>query len=706
MADDVTLPGTGAVVATDDVGGGRQIQIVKLDVGAGGASTPVVGALPVDGSGVTQPVSIAGTVTVNASGTAVPVTDNSGSLTVDAPVGTPAFVRLSDGAAPITTLPVSLASAPSTAVTNAGTFAVQVDGAALTALQLIDDPVAVVGTATYSEATTKAMIAGAVRRDADTTAVDTTNEIAPLLVDARGFLKVEAFSGETIPVSLASAPSTAVTNIGTFAVQVDGAALTALQLIDDPVAVLGTATYSEATTKGTVAGAVRRDADTSAVGTDNEIAPLVVDARGALKVEVFSGETLPVSLASAPSTAVTNIGTFAVQDSEKIADNAGFTDGATKVAPVGYIFDEVAGTSLTENDIAAARLDSKRAQVLTLEDATTRGQRAAISAAGRLSVDASGVAVPITDNSGSLTVDAPVATPVFVRLSDGSAAITTLPVSLASAPSTAVTNVGTFLVQDNQVTTDNGSFTDGTTKLFTAGYAFDEVAGTALTENDSAAARVDSKRAQVLVIEDTTTRGQRLTITASNAAKVDGSAVTQPISGTVTASNTAGDVAHGTGDSGNPIKVGFKAYTAFPTAEATTDRVNGIADVFGRQLTAHIDATMFISKSFNATTTQTGIDVWTPASGKRIAVTSVVIGTYGTTAARIILWFGDNADTTYTAGTDQVLVAFSAAPSATSKPGLVFTPATPVFCLTADRELHITTDAGISIDVVVHGYEF
>jgi hypothetical protein len=40
--------------------------------------------------------------------------------------------------------------------------------------------------------------------------------------------------------------------------------------------------------------------------------------------------------------------------------------------------------------------------------------------------------VPISDNAGSLTVDAPVATPVFVRLSSGSAAVDTIPVSLAS----------------------------------------------------------------------------------------------------------------------------------------------------------------------------------------------------------------------------------------------------------------------------------
>jgi hypothetical protein len=94
--------------------------------------------------------------------------------------------------------------------------------------------------------------------------------------------------------------------------------------------------------------------------------------------------------------AVTNAGTFATQDSEKVADNAGFTDGTTKVQPAGYIFDEVAGTALTENDAAAARIDSKRAQIGVIEDATTRGQRAAVSAANALKVDGSAVTQPIS----------------------------------------------------------------------------------------------------------------------------------------------------------------------------------------------------------------------------------------------------------------------------------------------------------------------
>lgn len=73
--------------------------------------------------------------------------------------------------------------------------------------------------------------------------------------------------------------------------------------------------------------------------------------------------------------------------SGEVVDNAAFTDGTSRVLPSGYIFDEVAGTGLTENDAAAARIDSKRAQIGVIEDATTRGQRAAVSSVGSLAVD-------------------------------------------------------------------------------------------------------------------------------------------------------------------------------------------------------------------------------------------------------------------------------------------------------------------------------
>ena len=49
-------------------------------------------------------------VVIASNQSAIPITDNSGSITIDSPVGTPAYVRLSDGASAITTLPVSMAT--------------------------------------------------------------------------------------------------------------------------------------------------------------------------------------------------------------------------------------------------------------------------------------------------------------------------------------------------------------------------------------------------------------------------------------------------------------------------------------------------------------------------------------------------------------------------------------------------------------------
>jgi hypothetical protein len=114
-------------------------------VGNGAAATAQRVTLANDSTGVIATVgavtSVTNPVAVTQSGTwdEVGINDSGNSITVDAPVGTPVFVRLSDGSSAIATLPVSLASVPSHAVTNAGTFAVQESGGALTALQIMDD---------------------------------------------------------------------------------------------------------------------------------------------------------------------------------------------------------------------------------------------------------------------------------------------------------------------------------------------------------------------------------------------------------------------------------------------------------------------------------------------------------------------------------------------------------------------------------------
>ena len=129
-----------------------------------------------------------------------------------------------------------------------------------------------------------------------------------------------------------------------------------------------------------------------------------------------------------------------------IVDNAAFTDGTTRLSPNGYIYDEVAGTALTENDAAAARIDVKRAQIFTLEDATTRGQRLAINALGAISV----TNAPFSSSTGSNVA--------------GSATSVTLKASNASRKELKIQNDSTAILYLKEGAT--ASATDFTYKLY------------------------------------------------------------------------------------------------------------------------------------------------------------------------------------------------------------------------------------------------
>lgn len=291
MADGfLSTQGTGTTIATDDIAG-VHYQRVKLSQGTDGSAADVSSAAPLQ-------VTLANH---SANATAVKV----------------------DGSA--VTQPVS----GSVATTNAGTFVVQENGASLTALQLIDDTIATLGTTTYTEATTKGSVIGAVRRDANTTLVDITNEIAPLQVNATGELKVAQIQAlpagtnnigdvdvltvngvapafgtgvrgatvqrvtiatdDSVPVTIASVPSHAVTNAGTFVTQENGALLTSNQLLDDVVTAQATAI---GTTKTSLVGvSTTTAAPTYTTGTIN---PLNSTTTGALRVD-NSGVTQPVS---------------------------------------------------------------------------------------------------------------------------------------------------------------------------------------------------------------------------------------------------------------------------------------------------------------------------------------------------------------------------------------------------------------------------
>jgi hypothetical protein len=118
MADGVAITaGSGTTIATDDAGASGHVQINKLAISTDGAAT----LIPADAS----------------NGLDVDVTRVGGTV----------------------------------AVSNAGTFATQVDGSALTALQLIDDPV-FADDAAFTPGTSKVMVAGFEADESSTDSVD------------------------------------------------------------------------------------------------------------------------------------------------------------------------------------------------------------------------------------------------------------------------------------------------------------------------------------------------------------------------------------------------------------------------------------------------------------------------------------------------------------------------------------------------------
>lgn len=151
---------------------------------------PITGSVPVS--------SVAGTVAVTQSGTwdEVGINDSGNSITVDAPVATPVYVRLSDGASPISTLPVSDAGG---SITVDGSVSVSgnVPGTSATSLGKAEDAVAADGDT--------GVAVWAVRKDTAATTVGADGDYHPFEVDGNGRLWVNG-SSVTQPVSAASLP--------------------------------------------------------------------------------------------------------------------------------------------------------------------------------------------------------------------------------------------------------------------------------------------------------------------------------------------------------------------------------------------------------------------------------------------------------------------------------------------------------------------
>ena len=296
--------------------------------------------------------------------------------------------------------------------------------------------------------------------------------------------------------------------------------ITALQLLDNVVATDGSAALTQLYQVGGTDGTNAQILSTNASGHLN-----IADGGNSITVDgtVAISGTVPVSDAGGSLTVDGTVTANLAAGTNNIGD----VDVLTVPAPL---------------NVTGSGLEASALRVTIASDST-----------GVLSVDDNGSTLSIDDGGGSITVDGTVGVSGTVTVADGGGSLTvdgtvaatqsgtwnitnvsgTVSLPTGAATSANQSTVITALqLLDDVVVTDNAGFTDGTTKLSMSGYIFDEVAGTALTENDAAAARIDAKRAQIGIVEDGTTRGRYATVTATNALKVDGSAVTQPVSGT------------------------------------------------------------------------------------------------------------------------------------------------------------------------------
>lgn len=271
-------------------------------------------------------------------------------------------------------------------------------------------------------------------------------------------------------------------------------------------------------------------------------------ATGSVKVD-GSAVTQPVS----GTVSLTGL-PIPVTTSNALVDNTAFVDGSTQVGMSGYVFDEVAGTALAENDAAAARVDAKRAQVTVLEDPTTRGQRASVVSAG----------------SGSLSVNTAAVNGGNVPTGTGASGSTTQRVTVANDSNVLVTqSTSPWVTRDDSSLVDNAAFTDGTSRVLPEGQIFDEVAGTALTENDVVASRINANRATIAVLEDDTARGRRVAVAA-------GQSTTTRVRPELAQNSLVASISPN--NSGLPVNVPVKVQTS---ATSSTGNVASLLLAFG-----------------------------------------------------------------------------------------------------------------------------
>lgn len=439
----------------------------------------------------------------------------------------------------------------------------------------------------------------------------TDTQLRATPVPVSGTVTANAGTG-TLAVSLASVPSHAVTNAGVFAVQVDGAALTALQLLDDAIAgtemqvdivaslpagtnAIGKLAANSGVDIGdvdvvTLPATVHSADYDSGAGTDTTLAfgIAVPAAGGAAVVPGDATAGLKVDLGADNDVTVTGTVTANLAAG---ANNIGDVDVLTVPAPLN-----VTGTGL-EATALRVTLASDSTGLVSVDDnaGSLTIDNAALSVTGTgleatalrvtIASDSTGV-LSVDDNAGSLTVDGTVAATqsgtwtvqpgntanTTAWKTDGSAV--TQPVSAASLPlptgaSTAAKQpaLGTAGAASADVITVQG-IASGTVVPVSDGGGSLTVDGTVAV---SGTVTVDTELPAAVALSDTLANPTAPAVGA-HLLGWDGTQWVRVDVDAAGALMSVGNVASGAADSGAPVKVGGRVSTTSPANAITGDR--------------------------------------------------------------------------------------------------------------------------------------
>ena len=411
-------------------------------------------------------------------------------------------------------------------------------------------------------------------------------------------------------------------------------------------------------------------------------------------VDASASNPLPVVQTGTPALP-TGASTLAEQQSQTtalqliddavIADDAAFTPGTTKVIMAGATFDDSAPDSVNEGDAGALRMSANRNLFSTLRDAAGNERGANVSAGNALLVDASATTQPVsaaslplpsgaaTSANQSTANTALAAIQVAVEALDNTVAGSELQVDIVGSLPAGTAAIGKLAANSG---VDIGDVDITSVVPGTGATSLGKAEDAAHTSGDvgvmGLAVRNDSRAS----LAGTDLDYAPLQLNASGDVRVDGSAVTQPVSaaslplpsGASTEATLAAQSAK------LPATLGQKAMTASmavvlasdqasvpvaATLTAETTKVIGTVNVAAAQTIAVTNAGTFAVQAALTAGTNTNEVVGDSAHDAAIAGNPVRVGMRALTADFTAVATGDTVDAAATILGKQVVMPYA-----------------------------------------------